>query len=215
MKKLILFGLILGLCAGQSFASFYFSDNFDSENSGNAMLDYDDFTNWGVSEGSVDLIGNGPPSTTFPFDFIPGHGLYVDMDGTINPKNAGTITHTFNLVENGTYQLSFYLAGNHRNNDYEQVDVKVGGPLGDLLINKSYSSTGNGLGQNVGFTLFTETFNLAGEGSYFLSFSGFGGDNIGLLLDDVTLVLVPLPATILLGLLGLGVGGLKLRKSLK
>ncbi|MBW2365506.1 MAG: hypothetical protein JRF25_10690 [Deltaproteobacteria bacterium] len=37
-------------------------DNFDSENSGNGALNYSSFVKWTVSNGSVDLIGNGFPA---------------------------------------------------------------------------------------------------------------------------------------------------------
>lgn len=48
------------------------------------------------------------------------------------------------------------------------------------------------------------------DGSYDLTFSGIGGDNVGLLLDNVSVV--PVPGAILLGMLGLSAVGIKLRK---
>ena len=59
-------------------------ENFNEENGGTYALNYTDFDQWTVSQGTVDLIG------TPPFDdFLPTtQGLYVDLDGTSNA--AGT-----------------------------------------------------------------------------------------------------------------------------
>ena len=89
MKK-----ILYSLCAvfiifafiGAASATPIFEDNFDSENGGNGVTNYTGFINWTVTDGTVDLIGNGY------FDFFPGNGLYVDMDGSTN--NAGKMMKT-------------------------------------------------------------------------------------------------------------------------
>jgi hypothetical protein len=174
------------------------SDNFNSEHGGTGVLNYNGFANWNVSDGTVDVIGNNY------YDFLPGNGLYVDMDGSTNNAGKMTTKTSFSFEPGYTYTLSFELAGNHRNNSSETVKVQVG--LG-TIFNNSYS-----LSQTAPFTLFTETFTVPSTTTAQLSFEGIGGDNIGMLLDDVTLSAVPVPAAVLLGLLGLGAAGLKLRK---
>ena len=176
--------------AGPAMANLtLFSDNFDSENGGSGSLDYGSFVNWTVSDGTVDLIGNGY------YDLQPGNGLYVDMDGSTN--NAGKLTSTSIALSPGTYNLSFDLAGNQRNSSSESVTVEV--VLGPLF-SQSYSLT-----QNAPFTTYNATFSVVTGQSANLTFEGAGGDNIGMLLDNVKLTsVVPTPSALLLGLLGVG-----------
>jgi len=191
--RLLIIALAICTIATPAMAALFF-DDFNSENGGVGKLNYNSFANWTVTDGTVDLIGNGF------YDFLPGNGLYVDLDGST--YNAGIMTTTTSLsLDPGTYTLSFDLAGNHRNGATETVSVKV--EVG--LFSKTYS-----LGRYDPFTTFTETFTVLTAGNYNLSFEGTGGDNIGMLLDNVSVV--PVPAAVILGILGLGVVGIKLRK---
>src|SRR6185436_2535405 len=53
-----------------------------------AQLNYTGFVNWDVEEGVVDLCGSGGKPL---FDFLPGHGLYVDLAGS-SPTWKGHLT---------------------------------------------------------------------------------------------------------------------------
>lgn len=167
-----------------------FSDNFDSENAGVAILNYTGFANWTVSDGgSVDLKGNGE------WDYFPGNGLYVDMHGSWIP---GKITSkTFNL-EPGTYALSFGLASLVEWEETITVQVDMG-----TLLDKSYTLTGASF-----FPAITETFTVSTTTAAAISFEGAeGGDSFGMHLDNVTLESVshtPAPGALILG--GIGVG---------
>lgn len=177
------------LAAGTANAAVILSDNFDANTLGLNVTP----TGWTVTKGWVDIIGTGY------FDFQPGHGRYIDMDGSRG--QAGTIARNVNLVAGTSYLLTFDLAGNWRNAAKEQVNVSFGGTTG------SYS-----LGQKAGFTNFSLSFTPTISGAYGLSFAGTGGDNMGMLLDNVKVAAVPEPQTYALLALGLVLGATMRRR---
>jgi hypothetical protein len=200
MKKLITICVVAGILLAFSSTSnaliVPFSDNFDSENGSVGQLNYTGFANWAIVNGTVDLIGNGF------WDFLPGHGLYVDMDGSTNNPGMMLSSSSFDL-QPGTYTLTFDLAGNQSQSaPADPVTVQMA--MGNLL-NKTYV-----LANNAPFATFTETVIVTSPTSASLTFEGSsaGSDNIGMLLDNITLV--PEPATMCL--LGLGAFALRRKK---
>jgi hypothetical protein len=193
----ILFAAVACSFAAQANAdTVIFADNFNTENGGianSSTLNYNSFDNWTVSGGTVDLIGNGY------FDFYPGNGLYVDLDGSSG--NAGRMaTGNLGLVAGNTYVVMFSLGGNARGgSDTAILDVTVGN------FNESFT-----LASSDPLTVYTRTFVANGDGV--LSFEGVGGNNIGLILDNVQVTLVPLPNGVALGAFGLGVTGFFARR---
>lgn len=151
-------------------SSVLLEDNFDSENGGFGSLNYFGLRNWNVIAGSVDLIGNGFA------DFLPGNGLYLDLDGTTS--QAGTIESksTFTLVP-GTYRLEFRLAGSQLG-DPNRVDVRLGDVYTETFTPPS----------NAPFTLIVRDIIVTTATSGKLVFQSFGADNMGFLLDNVRLL---------------------------
>lgn len=189
---------LLGLNTSQpAAAATLLEDNFDPENSGTPTLNYFGLANWDVTDGSVDLIGNGS------FDFFPGNGLYLDLDGSTG--NAGRVESktTFSFNPGDIVELKFNLAGSQRG-DTNSVNVSLGSLFGEVFT----------LNSSDPFTTITRSFTVASATSAELVFDHFGGDNIGLLLDNVKLSVnpqtstpsVPEPASTL-GILTLGVLG--------
>jgi len=157
------------------------SDNFNSESQG---LNYNSFANWDVSNGTVDLIGPG----FFP---LCGGSNCVDLDGSTG--NAGDLT-TKDAFSIGKYELTFRIAGSQRGQNADGVTVTFGD------MNESFKKASTDP-----FELITRIVMLSSAD--FLAFSHAGGDNIGILLDDVTITAVPLPAALPLYGAGLGLLG--------
>jgi hypothetical protein len=180
----------LGLAPLAGHATVLFSDNFDAENGGVGALNYNALSNWIVSDGTVDLIGNGF------FDFYPGNGLFIDLDGSTGDAGTMTTGTTFSLLP-GTYRLSFLLGNN--GNGPNSFDVSVGS-----VFTESFSKTGTDLETVV------RVFNVGSATSGQIVFAHLGGDNYGAVLDDVkfeALRVVPEPSTYAISLLGLGLAG--------
>ena len=185
LTALIIIPAVLLSVQGFSCAAI-FSDNFNSENGGVPdALNYNSFANWTVSNGTVDLIGKGGT-----WDFYPGNGLYVDLDGSTGQAGIFTSKMTFGP---GTYSLQFDLGGSQRGGT-ETVDVSIGN------WNYTFSNIPSD------FPLTTETFLVNTTGGQ-LTFYDHSWDNIGAILDNVQVddppSTVPEPYSMILYGLGL------------
>jgi hypothetical protein len=188
--------LVAGLAlAASSNAAVVLSDNFDAA--------VPDQLNWAGDSvflatsppGSVDLIGAGGS-----FDFYPGNGSYLDLDGSSGTGNdpAGEITSILSFGP-GSYTLSFYLGGNARGAPAQTTRVILGDFSTDITL-----ASGNPL------THYTFSFNTASAGS--LIFRELGPSNQqGNILDNVSLA-VPEPATWAMMILGFGGVGAMVRR---
>lgn len=174
---------VLALIASSASAQVVFQDDFNAENSGNGALNYSSFVKWSVSDGTVDLIGNGF------FDFYPGQGLYVDLDGSTS--QAGKLASML-VLDAGDYELSFKLGGSQRG-DTNRVTVGLG-----ELTNFYSLASADPLAEIV------IPFSLGDASNLELSFQNNGGDNVGAILDDVRVTKVPTPGSLALA----GVAGL-------
>ncbi len=144
-------------------------DTFDSENGGRGAGNYAAFANWDVTRGSVDLLGNGF------FDFFPDHGLYLDMDGSTFLAGRLESKAAFQL-DPGAYTLKFDVAGSQRG-DTNTMTVSLGN-----LYREAFT-----LNSDVPFETITRIITVDSATAARLVFDHAGGDNIGLLLDNVVL----------------------------
>ncbi len=192
MKKLIFTAVLLALPSVSQAAVF--TDNFDGDT---LALNQDTFLGgWTVlGPGTVDLIGN--PGF---FDFLPGNGRYVDLDGS-TPNLAGGFDKQLALAASTTYTLSFDLAGSQRS-DTNIVDVTFG--------TNSQTFT---LASSDPFATYTLSFTTNAAANYQIFFHNRGGDNLGALLDNVSVTAaVPEPETYMMMLGGLGLIGFAARR---
>lgn len=195
-------GALSAALAMPASAATLFFDNFDDDfraqgiSAGTAVL-----INWNVTRGAIDVLGPGM------FNFYPGNGNYLDMDGSSQAAGAGRIeTKTvFPLLVGQTYRLSFLYGRN--------------GPATETM---GFGLTGN---YSSSFTLDAATptpqtlqpFSVdfaATMTSGNIFFDHAGADFDGLIIDNVRLesidrtAVVPLPAGLPLmvgGLAGLAI----------
>ncbi len=178
-----------------------FSDNFDAEPLGLNSVP----SQWTVSNGTVDIIGPGL------FDLLPGNGNYIDLDGSTG--NAGVLTSlplTLNPGVNST--LLFDLAGSQRG---DTNTVRAGMDFNadsffDVFVDITLPSGAPFAQFSIPFTVAALTNNAS------IVFDHQGGDNLGLLLDDVILdaAAIGVPEPGVLGLIGAGLlaGGFAARR---
>ncbi len=185
MPRLFAGCLVLLIGAVCQADTLLFEDTFDTENGGAAALNYTNLTQWDVTAGQIDLVGNGS------FDVYPGNGMYLDLDGSPGQGRIESKT-VFNLLP-GLYRLSFDL-GNYAANA-NTVRVMLADVFSEDFAEGAVTTP---------LLTFTRVFTIGSPTSGELSFAMLTpADNFGFVLDDVRLEFVPEPSTALLASLGL------------
>ena len=185
--------MLLAGASAQASVITLFSDNFDQDKTGDNVTQF--AHGWKVSNGTVDIDGTG-----FVHNELPGHGHYVDLDGT--SMKAGILSNSISLTAGQNYTMSFALAGNQRNWGNDTVDVSFGGTHQTYVLKATDP-----------LATYTLTFDPATSGIYQFSFHNRGGDNRGAFLDQVTITSsVPEPATYATLLAGLACVGMTMAR---
>lgn len=228
MRNLVLASLAVAAFAAPASANIVYSNNFDAENGGNSALNYNGFNGLSVSNGTVDLVKSGD----FGINCAGGSGACVDLDGSTS--DAGLVSsNSYGFAAGDRVALSFDFSGNQRNtppNDSFEVRFNFLGPVSGTY---GYSSdfTGNvimgpftnlsnlslsvsNIAPNFAMTSFTFYFDATTAGSAAFGFQDLGNDNIGVILDNVSLSVgaVPEPATWAMMILGFGLAGAGMRR---
>jgi hypothetical protein len=186
-------------------------------------------TNWTVPKGSIDLIGKttvGGKTKTL-FDLYPGHGGYIDLDGTLQPGQVAAtmpdgVLSSALIFKPGTYTLEFLLGGNQRETTKTTTTTVKGKKVTIVTVSDAVKTTLVKLGDfshtfaNVPYNqpLTDEKFTFTTKVAGHLTFQDTDKvDNIGNILDDVTLSRsVPELSTWAMMLVGFGMVGLAVRR---
>jgi hypothetical protein len=193
-----------GLFAVSTGAQAAFFDNFDGyAGQGvnpypNSYLNWTGGGGWTITSGTVDLVANGDFSLTC----FGNGGKCIDLDGST--KQSGLLFNGASLTANTTYVLSFEMSGNQRQTQIDNVTVKFGTSTAVFAVPGSAGVST--------FNVYTLAYTPSSTQSATISFQDDSTNNIGAILDNVSVDAVPLPASgwLLLSAVGaLGVFGRK------
>lgn len=178
----------LGLVHATLGGTTVFEDNFDTQNGGLVAQNFNGFSQWSVFNGTVDLIGSATPGNALA-DVYPGNGLYVDLDGTAS--NAGDLRSVDVALSAGTYVFAFDLGDTNfafSQTDPNSMIASVSGVFAETFTSDDTNASA--------FVSISRQFEVTTDTVVSIGFSGSGGDNHGLVIDNVSLTLVPAPGTL-------------------
>jgi hypothetical protein len=194
--KVIALAAAMAAPAGSVAASVLFHDDFESYTLGAPSTLA---PTWTVTDGSIDVIGNGF------FDFYPGNGKYIDLNGSIGPSTAGRIETSiggFNIGSMYTLTFTYGANGNSTPPNAETLLFGIDTLLDSILIPGDVAAP---------LTTVSYTFQATASAlTLFFADGQFGApfddddDQGGPVLLEVKVAAVPLPAAglMLIGALG-------------
>ena len=192
MSRLLLLVSLVFFSTGTLHAQAVFTEDFESYPTA-TVASPNSFGPWNVTAGSVDTLSSFPGLTCH------GGTHCVDMDGSTFA--AGTIQRTFAATAGVQYALTFWYSGNQRGAPSDSMTVSLG--TSTLSLTNIPSSQA--------YTQGTVIWTASSTGTATVQFAHAGGDNVGILLDDVTLTgATPTPTPTLSQWATIGLAGLLL-----
>jgi RHS repeat-associated protein len=146
-----------------------FQENFDSEDITGQVLNYNSLRKWSVTRGSIDMFGNALTAGD-------GVGMVLELDGS-SMSAARLETRNALALPAGDYTFYFNMGGNI-NNASDQMTVSLGS-----FYNETFVVPGT-----VSLDTATRAFSLGSPTSAVLKYDHAGGDNHGIFLDQILLV---------------------------
>lgn len=228
MRKFLAAVALTAMTTSPAFAGVVFSDNFDSENGGASALNYTGYTNFAsTGGGTTDLVADGDFS-------IACFGSCVDLDGSPGPGQL-TSLDSFAFNAGDLVRLTFDIGGSQRRSGSDNFfagftfgsatmlnDYGFNFSGSDIVVLPSTSTTAITTSSGVAFDapFFTRSifFTAGSAGSLNFNFGSDSADNVGPLLDNVSLEIgapVPEPATWAMMIFGFGLVGSALRRNRK
>jgi hypothetical protein len=207
MKRFLAIAFVVAPMSAQAATTTLFFDDFEAEGGAPvADTNFSSLANFDVVDGSVDLFTNGGFGLSCP------SFACLDMDGSsgaagrIETKSAFTF-----LPRNASYTLAINIRGNQRGGS-DTLTFGIVDGASEIVSQSVTLAAGDGYRVES----FSFDFGLGQTGKVFIDHDG--GDNVGILLDSVSLTqttpgaVIPLPAAAPLLLGGLAALGFAARR---
>ena len=229
MRSFGRFAVVLAAFSCSANATTLLADNFDSEAPGVSSWNYDQFANFTVVGGSVNLVHSGDETYQGVIECSGQAGGCVDLAGYLT--SAGTLrTATFQFLAGYRYTLSFDLSGSQRQfGPHDWIaSLVLDAPVDAIVFLNSpnwLARTGITRLSVMGergtldwFETVTLAFQADSAGQFYAEIGSGSYDGQGPVLDNVLLTetrmtggAVPEPSTWVLLAIGIGIIGRAMR----
>lgn len=203
MKGLFLAAVAALAVAAPAQAVVLLTDGFEAETPATPQATLTNFT---VTSPTIDIV----QTPGFGITCAGGAGKCLDLDGT--PGLGGILTKgSWAFGAGDVFTLSFAASGSQRGPSTFSEAFSAG-----FLINGTTEVNFNSpvIASNAPFSTYTYSYTATGSGTLqaYIRALGAGSDNVGVVIDDVSLTAVPEPATWAMMIIGFGFIGAAMRR---